>query len=42
MDNEQMWRIAVGGALSALIPVAVLLAEKALERWRKRHPRRDS
>jgi hypothetical protein len=40
MDSEQMLRIAVGGALSALIPVAILLGEKALQRWRKRHPRR--
>jgi hypothetical protein len=40
MTDEQMWRIAAVAALSGLFPIAVLLGEKALERWRKRHARR--
>lgn len=40
MTDEQMWRIAAAGALSGLIPIVVLLGEKALQRWRERHARR--
>lgn len=38
MDEQQFTRIIAVWILSAFIPLLISLGDKALQRWRKRHP----